>query len=185
MSLASRMDRVMAQTAPDGIAAFEQMTLEEMGNCKIAFGKAHVGKSYLEMWEQEKSWMKWFIRTYSDSQREEHKKLIIYVEKMVQQLEISNGLPTLEETETQQGIVQPRCKVHPKAKASAHMTNQAHFDAMTIMSEDPNDPWDVMEQIHTMPVTMQHQEDMNAMQNRVLAVENALTEILSLLRPGQ
>ena len=56
---------------------------------------------------------------------------------------------------------------------------------MTVMSEDPNDPWDVMEQIHTVPVTMQYQEDMNAMQNRVLAVENALTEILSLLRPGQ
>ncbi|CAL1131720.1 unnamed protein product [Cladocopium goreaui] len=184
MSLASRMDRVMAQTSPDVIAAFEQKTLEEMGNCKIAFGKAHVGKSYLEMWEQEKSWMKWFIRTYSDSQREEHKKLIIYVEKMVQQLEISNGLPTLEETETQQGIVQPRCKVHPKAKASAHMTNQAPFDAMTVMSEDPNDPWDVMEQIHTVPVTMQYQEDMNAMQNRVLAVENALTEILQPAEGG-
>jgi len=185
MSLASRVDRVMAQTSPDGVAAIEQKTLEEMGNCKIAFGKAHVGKSYLEMWETEKGWMKWFIRTYSDSHREEHRKLIIYVEKMVQQLEIDNGLPTLEETETQQGVVQPRCKVLPKAKASAHMTNQAHVDAMTVMSEDPNDPWDVMEQIHTMPVTTQFQEDMNAMQNRVLAVENALTEILSLLRPGQ
>ena len=175
----------MAQTSPDGVAAFEQKTLEEMCNCRIAFGKAHVGKSYLEMWETEKGWMKWFIRTYSDSHREEHRKLIIYVEKMVQQLEIDNGLPTLEETETQQGIVQPRCKVLPKAKASAYMTNQAHLDAMTVMSEDPNDPWDVMEQIHTVPVTMQYQEDMNAMQNRVLAVENALTEILSLLRPGQ
>ena len=185
MSLASRVDRVMAQMSPDGVAAFEQKTLEEMGNNRIAFGKAHVGKTYLEMWENEKAWMKWFIRTYSDSQREEHRKLIIYVEKMVQQHEIDNGLPPLEESETQQGIVQPRCKVLPKAKASAHMMNHATTDAMTVMSEDPNEPWDVMEPIHTMPMNLQYQEDMNVMQNRVLAVENALTEILSLLRPGQ
>ena len=174
MSLATRVDRVMAQTSPDSVEAFETKTLEEMGNYRVAFGKAHVGKSFSEMWETEKSWMKWFIRTYSDSHRDEHRKLIIYVEKMVQKHEVENGLP-----EIQQAVVMPRCKMQPKAKSQRSQMTQAQIDAMTVMSEEPLDPWDVME-----PTTSIH-EDMISMQNRVCAMENAVTEILSLLRPAQ
>ena len=85
MNLSSRIDRVLSLSSPDGVAAFEQKSLEDMGNCRVSFGKAHMGKSFLEMWENEKHWVKWFVRTYANSQKEEHRKMIIYVEKMVQQ----------------------------------------------------------------------------------------------------
>ena len=176
MSLASRVDRVLAQTSPDSVEAFEMKTLEDMGNYRVTFGKAHVGKSFSEMWENEKSWMKWFIRTYSDSQRDEHPRLFIYVEKMVQKHEAENGLP-----EIQQGVVMPRCKMQPKAKCQPSTMTQGQIDAMTVMSEDPNDPWDVMEQI---PMSS-YQEEMLSMQNRVCVMENAVNEILSPLRPAQ
>ena len=43
---------------------------------------------------------------------------------------------------------------------------------MTVMREDPYDPWDVMGPVH-----MGHQ-------NCVVSIENALSEILSLIRPA-
>ncbi|CAL1133447.1 unnamed protein product [Cladocopium goreaui] len=132
------------------------------------------------MWETEKAWVKWFIRTYADSQKEEHRKMVIYVERMVQQHETDQGLPPLDLPEPHQGIVQPRCKGYPKAKAAPATASNMPADVMTVMSEDLNDPWDVME-----PMTREfHQdplpEEVQALQTRVLSIENALTEILSL-----
>lgn len=109
MSLSSRVERVLSQNSPDSVEAFEMKSLEEMGNNRVSFGRAHVGKSFLEMWETEKNWVKWFIRTYADSQKEEHRKMVIYVERMVQQQEAEQGLPPMDMPEPQQGIVQPRC----------------------------------------------------------------------------
>ena len=58
-------------------------------------------------------------------------------------------------------------------------------DVMTVMSEDLFDPWDVMEpmtrEVHRDPLP----EEVQALQTRVLSIENALTEILSLMRPTQ
>lgn len=156
-----------------------------MGNHRVSFGRAHVGKSFLEMWENEKAWVKWFIRTYADSQKEEHRKMVIYVEKMVQQHETDQGLPPLDLPEPHQGIVQPRCKGYPKAKAVPATASNMPADVMTVMSEDLNDPWDVMEpmnrEFHQDPLP----EEVQALQTRVLSIESALTEILSLMRPAQ
>ena len=185
MSLSSRVERVLSRNSPDSVEAFEAKSLEEMGNSRVSFGRAHVGKSFLEMWENEKAWVKWFIRTYADSQKEEHRKMVIYVEKMVQQHETDQGLPPLDLPEPHQGIVQPRCKGYPKAKAAPASASNMPADVMTVMSEDLFDPWDVMEpmtrEVHRDPLP----EEVQALQTRVLSIENALTEILSLMRPTQ
>ena len=184
MSLSSRVDRAMSQKDGDSVEAFQQKSLEDMGNYRVTFGRSHVGKSFLEMWQNEKTWVKWFVRTYGDSQKDEHRKMISFVEKMVQQHEQDQGLPPLTGDEPHQGIVQPRCKGHPKSKA-APTAPQMQGDHMTVMSEDPMDPWDVME-----PMTLGHQaeglqEEVMGLQNRMTSMENALTEILSLIRPSQ
>eukprot|EP00435_Cladocopium_sp_Y103_P003138 s2545_g1.t1 len=95
MSLASRVDRVLSQSSPDSLEMFKQKSLEEMGTYRMAFGKVLVGKLYLEVWQNEKTWVKWFCRIYGDSQKEEHPKMLHFVEKMVQQHEQDHGLPDL------------------------------------------------------------------------------------------
>eukprot|EP00435_Cladocopium_sp_Y103_P038133 s1537_g10.t1 len=132
------------------------------------------------------SQVKWFCRTYGDSQKEEHRKVLIYIEKMVQQHEIDQGLPALSSTERQQGMVQPRCKGHPKAKASPVPMTHLTEDGMIVMSEEIEDPWDVMGQVYTRtPLETQRQEEIQALQSRVLSMESTLTEILGLLRRNQ
>ena len=125
MNLSSRIDRVLSLSSPDGVAAFEQKSLEDMGNCRVSFGKAHVSKSFLEMWENEKHWVKWFVRTYADSQKEEHRKMIIYVEKMVQQQESQQGLPPLDTPEPQQRDCADAAREFPKPRRLWHRPTMA------------------------------------------------------------
>ena len=104
--------------------------------------------------------------------------MVIYVERMVQQQEAEQGLPLMDMPEPQQGIVQPRCKGYPKAKPAPASSNNVPVDMMTVMR-------DVMEPLNRERHQDPLPEEVQALQTRVLSIENALTEILSLMRPSQ
>jgi hypothetical protein len=185
MSLSSRFDRVMTKAVDDSVDQFQQLTVQEMGDAKITFGKAHMGRTYLEMWLEEQNWIKWFIRTYSDSQKVEHRKLLIYVEKMISAHELEHKLPPMESMT--QGVVMPRCKGQPKAKAS---TAVDPFMFMEASSNIGTEQWDVMDPEETLAHNARgldedpHLESIEALQARMLHVESALMEILQHVRPA-
>ena len=59
MSLTDRLSRLAkTQTEEDSMMSFKAMSLEEMGQTPITFGKAHVGKNFMEIWTVEKQWLK-------------------------------------------------------------------------------------------------------------------------------
>ncbi|CAL1156393.1 unnamed protein product [Cladocopium goreaui] len=167
---------------PEGIEAFQQLSLAEMAETRVTFGRTHVGKTYEELWNQEKGWIKWFCKTYQDSTKEEHRKLLIYVERKVERLELEHELPTLEAPAVQQGIVRPRSEAMPKAKSASTPPTETVTVDDTNISEEIWEPWDV-----TLPMDgaemISQQENIGALQVRVLNIENALTEILTLIRP--
>eukprot|EP00435_Cladocopium_sp_Y103_P033065 s2915_g8.t1 len=184
-SLASRLDRVIAQGSTDSVEAFRQLPVEEMGEHRITFGRTHVGRTYSEMWATEKGWVRWFSKVFADSQKDEHRKVLIYIEAMVTQHEQTYNMTPLQETDVHQGVIAPvpKAKTWPKSKA-------APAPAMSVTSEineevEPWDPWDIMDQV-TRPAHVDmanHQQEVNdAMQTRILHVENALTEILNHVR---
>jgi hypothetical protein len=181
MSLSSRIDRVL-QGNPEGLEAFQQLSLAEMAETRVTFGRSHVGKTYEEMWNHEKGWIKWFCKTYQDSSKEEHRKLLIYVDRKVERIEMEHELPPLANPTVQQGIVQPRSKTMPNAKATAVHSVEHPTLEDTNVSEENWEPWDVMMPMHGAEVVT-HQETIGALQDRVLNIENALTEILTLIRP--
>ena len=120
---------------------------------------------------------------YVDSGKEEHKKFLIFVERKVERLELENELAPLQQT-VEQGIVMPRSKAMPKAKATAaHPAEASALAESLVMSEGIWDPWEEMEP-ETIPVGAQQTEAVEALQHRVLNIENALTEILTLIRPS-
>jgi hypothetical protein len=184
MSLSSRFDRIMAKTSDDSLDLFQQLTTQEMGAAKVTFGKAHMGRTFMEMWLEEQSWIKWFIRTYSDSQKVEHRKFLIFAEKMISIHEQEHNLPPMESME--QGVVLPRCKGQPKAKASAAM---APFMSMETSSNIGTEQWDVMDPEDLLAHNARglyedpHLESIEALQARMLHVESALMEILQHVRP--
>jgi hypothetical protein len=181
MSLSSRINQVFRGN-PEGLEAFQQLSLAEVAETRVTFGRTHVGKTCAELWNQEKGWIKWFCKTYQDSTKEEHRKLLIYVGREVERIELEQDLPPLATPTVQQGIVQPRGKTMPKAKAAAVHPVESPTGEDMIVSEEIWEPWDVTMPMNGAEVVSQ-QETMGALQDRVLNIENALTEILTLIRP--
>eukprot|EP00435_Cladocopium_sp_Y103_P042518 s19_g11.t1 len=178
MSLASRLDRVMAQGSSESLEAFKKLSIAEMGEHKVTFGKTHCGKTYSHMWQAEKGWVRWFSKTYGTSDKEEHRKMLVFIEAMIAQHEEFYEMEPIPEAEKQQ-VVAPKAKMMPKSKA-------APMPAMSVATDvseevEPWDPWDVMgPPDQSMPMTYTPQQEIiDALQCRVLTVENALNEILS------
>ena len=179
MSLSSRMERVMDRTPAESIEEFRQLDLETMSQHRITFGRTHVGKTYAEMWDQEKQWMKWFAKTYANSRKTEHMKVLAYMEKALDQYEKTHNMVPLKNPEDLQGVILPKSKCMPKSRAMP-----AHQIPVEVAEDeiDPLDPWDVMDASSTSHVAST--EMIDALQVRVLSMEGALAEILGHLRQG-
>ena len=183
MSLASRLDRVLSQGSPESVESFRTLTVVEMGETKITFGRAHVGRTYEEMWRSEKGWMRWFAKTYASSQKEEHQKLLIYIDAMVNQHETLYDMNPVTAPETNQEVIRPRPKGQPKSKAAANPAQVMSMTSESVEEGELWDPWDVMyHDVPTAAMISPQQEMIDALQSRVLNVENALTEILNHVR---
>ena len=183
MSLSSRMERVMDRTPAESIEEFRQLDLETMSQHRITFGRTHVGnhvgKTYAEMWDQEKQWTKWFAKTHADSRKTEHMKLLAYMEEALDQYEKAHNMVPLKNPEDLQGVILPKSKCMPKSRAMPADQIPVEVAEDEI---DPLDPWDVMDASSTSHVAST--EMIDALQVRVLNMEGALAEILGHLRQG-
>ena len=177
MSLADRLSRgCLPAGTGDSLDTFKALSPERMDATPISFGKAHLGKTYRQMWDQEIHWVQWFVRTFESSGKLEHQKLIHYVTMMVERMEL--------ETESEFRQL-PQPKVKAKAKSMP-----AHTVPLNPKAEEEEEAW-----MESMPLYVpmnvntenihalqQHTENIHALQHRMSGVENAVGEILNLLR---
>lgn len=68
-------------------SVFENMSLEELEQQEVSFGKTHVGKSFKQVWDHEQRWILTFSKTWGDSQKLEHRIFLLFVQRMVEQCE--------------------------------------------------------------------------------------------------
>ena len=173
MSLSKRLSELRTGAYADPLAEFRQLPFEEMCNHKIDFGRAHAGKKYLEVWHQEPSWVKWFVKTYESSDKLEHRKFLQFIELMIE-MEEKGTTPNyvLEQRD------RARLTQMPVAKAKAKMSAQPRASQDTLeqmFGEDYIEDWMEMNSgINT--------ETIDALQARMLTMENAMTEILQHIR---
>ena len=95
------------------------MNLEELRECRIEFGKAHLNKSFEKMLG-EKKYMAWFAENYRHSQKICHMKFLRFIELH------------LDHVEGQMN------QAHSKAKAKA----KAHSQAIPCVRDRPDVPHD-------------------------------------------
>mgnify|MGYP006897948629 FL=1 len=171
MSLTDRLSRLAkTQTEEDSMMSFKAMTLEEMGQTPITFGKAHVGKNFMEIWTVEKQWLMWFTKTYASSSKTDHMKLLHYTELMVSQAETE-----AESDQQQMPLMQP----HPKPKAKGKASNPTGIPMPEMFEAEP---WMESELVYVPPSLQQ--EELTVLQDRMSSLEGAMTEILNHLRQG-
>ncbi|CAL1163657.1 unnamed protein product, partial [Cladocopium goreaui] len=163
MSLSERLSRLSSSKGdPEEMEKFKMLSLEEMGSSPITFGKAHLGRPYAEIWNQEAKWLQWFVRTYETSQKIDHMKLLHYVTLMIERSE------TETPTEPSQMPV-PRTKPKPKSQP-AQMVSE--------ISDGEEDTWLEMQNPPTYSLTAMESENIIALQTRMNHLEGAVSEIL-------
>ena len=98
-ALSARLARVMGEAkkeeALDQLEAFKLLSLDEMGQAKIDFGSAHLGRTYSEIWEKEGKYVKWFQASYHSLNKVNHQKFIHYISLRVTYAEHQLGLNSL------------------------------------------------------------------------------------------
>ena len=113
-----------------------------MGQAKIDFGSAHLGRTYSEMWEKEGKYVKWFQASYHSSNKVNHQKFIHYVSLRVTYAEHQLGLNSQDlQPSPSQRPLHPALKSKAKAKPIQEVTPQDLAD----LAEDES--WEPVQEI--------------------------------------
>ena len=86
--LADRLRRLTldSQAGSEAVEQVMAMTLPELQECRIDFGKAHLNKTFREM-TGETRYMAWFAETYRHSQKICHMKFLRFIELHLDEME--------------------------------------------------------------------------------------------------
>ena len=76
--LAQFQEEVKKEQTQDDLRDIEQLSLSALKTMPIAFGKAKLGMTFEEAF-QDQSWAKWFVNTYENSEKAEHRNFLRFV----------------------------------------------------------------------------------------------------------
>ena len=153
---------------------FHQYSMEQMENMQIQFGKTHVGKTFLQMWQNEQSWVLWFTQHYSKSTKWEHRMFLYYVECKVERCETTGcKVPLVSVKEAAPKVESNPTFKSPLAKSQAAPPMEIGEMTAWDFEEDP-EMFEVIEKQAAMTQA-------NQMEARMASMENAINRIVQHL----
>ena len=158
----------MAPSTPTDIP---QVPLEELRNEKMSFGKTHLGKTYEEIWTGYPEWIRWFYQHYRQSNKAAHRRVIMYIEKKVEEMESLEAQPSQTPVMPKSHAAPKVMPLQAKAKAGPAPSTGSH----PLVMDEPAIPWPASED----------RMMVQGLQQRVLNMENVLQQILQHIAPPQ
>lgn len=173
MSLSQRLKMVQVQTTVE-VASLDHLTLDELASEIVTFGAKHQGKSYQDVWADQE-WVQFMVARYQSSTKEAHRRFLKYVELKVEELENQQHVvPPTTSVTTKSGNTKPKAKSKSLAKAS-----------MPTFSPDGDEGWDMEPEMYMHETTgiagLPLTEEMHAMQQRMLHMEDALGRVITYI----
>lgn len=170
-NLAARLQQSMtSRTQEISKEEVYQMSYEELGQCIIKFGEAHVGKRYEEL-IPETRYVTWFASRYKDSPKIEHVKFLRFLQLHVEKLEKTDAENPKKSQTKNKETYQPKAKVAPK-------TSIPH----TEIEDDDEDTWSRCE---SPKMSSPDQTEFMALQNRLAQMETMMQQVLMHLSQSQ
>ena len=172
--LAERLRKLsMDNTASsESIEKIMDMTLEELSQCPIDFGKAHLGKLYRDMTSDTK-YLAWFAETYKHSQKIGHIRFLRFIELHLNKIEGQMAQAGPKSRAKAKGA--PKQQSRPPVADLPHDPWHPPSDEEELMGQ----PWEPVR-----APTME-EEKIVMMRERMGEMENVSQQILSHLNPGQ
>jgi len=182
-SLSQRLKQIQVPTEPVKVD-FSHLSLSDLEMTKIEFGQTHQGKTYNEMWLHHQDWVLWFAGRYEKSGKENHQKLLFYIQKMVERAELAGtNVPMTK------GAPPKSSMTASKAKAMPKMTPQPQIEAPSVwdMTEEEFEIFAAEEAEMALSVAAPegNNPDVSHLEHRMLQVETTLSQIITLLENVQ
>jgi hypothetical protein len=179
-SLSQRLLQMQTHVAIQ-VEDLSHLTLEELHTEAISFGQKHRGQSFQETWKDQE-WVSWMVSHYGHSTKTSHRRFLRYVELKLdhheaQQLPIpvvpQDSLPmtssgakgSAKSAGPSPGMIAAKAKIRPQHPGLVHLPDM----------EDAG--WALEPGTYTQG-TMNQDPNMEAMQQRMLNQENALTRVI-------
>ena len=129
----ARLQRVQANMPREEAEEIPDVSLADLKVEKMTFGKTHMGRTYEEIWLGYPEWMTWFYQHYRMSTKAAHRRVILFIEKMVEETEA-------QQSSSAQTPVQPKTQATPKImtlmpKSKTNTRPIGHGDASPVASE--------------------------------------------------
>ena len=170
-ALAGRLRKMSLTDAdsPEALEAVMKMTLSELSQCPIDFGKTHLGKKFKDMVGETK-YLTWFAETYKHSKKLSHVRFLRFIQLHLDQIDeqMNHAAP----------------KSAAKAKGAPKSMNRPPVPEM------PLDPWHhpsseeeemVEAPWESVNPNSVNDEEVAMMRNRMGEMESVLQQILSHL----
>lgn len=169
----------------------DHLTLEDLENEVITFGDVHQGHTYTQAWADQE-WVRFMTSRYRKSTKEAHMRFLRFVELKVEAMEAEMLQRPIQPMPKAKGYPKAAAKSHPRnsARTSPSAPNGANFDTLpNVISFDTTslDGEGGMESENEMYETMitslqaENRENVQALQARMLSMENALTRVINHL----
>jgi len=160
-----------------------QKPCPQLENMRMDFGSTHRGKTYATMWSDHQDWIKWFIDHYQNSTNVKHRRILHYIELKIERHELEGTTvpaPTVE-TAVEKIKVGPTAPLPKKMSAAKTQAKSSAAIKAEIM-EELEEPWEEIDVGELSLVQLEQQEtraEMQALQSRMLNMENALQTIVN------
>lgn len=190
MSLSQRLKGLQLKSEPNP-TDFAHLTLQDLENETVDFGKKNQGRTYMEIWNTDQEWVTFMADRYSKSHNMSHRKFLRFVELMIQ-LHEEQQLPVVVQTgrgsteDSGHAASLPKAKAsakgQPKAKAGAALSSgflePTHFP---LMDEELQEEIEMYNSLTMVAPPLSQSPEFSAMQERMLNLENALTKVVNHL----
>ena len=171
MSLSQRLRRVQGPPVNIEMPSLSHLTLEDLSQEIVTFGQKYMGCHFRDTWEDQE-WVQFMVSRYGKSPKESHRRYLRYVELKVEALEESQE--TIPLRSNPQGVL----RSHAKAKAMARHIGTPINTSLP----DGEADWDIAPEMYASQTIADQNiyttEDMEAIQQRMLNMENALSRVI-------
>lgn len=187
MSLTDRL-KSLQREVPEPLTDLSHLTLADLQDEVINFGKQHKGHTFAEAWEDQ-AWISFMTARYSKSSDPNHRKLMRFIDLQVShheahQLVIPVRAHPASRMDSGQIVGMPKSAAKAKAKAKSSMRTGAGTSSgyMHPIPLDEMTEAEMEEELGTYASPTTHalteQPEFLAVQERLLNMENALTRVV-------
>jgi hypothetical protein len=193
MSLLSRLQKVQKETTMDGLA--DVTCWADMNEELITFGKAHKGKTFLELFETDENYVEWFVSHCSPPsavQKKFHRYIELRIENQEKDLGIGEANSSTEKP-NQKEKSEPKPKSKVKSEAKPEVTKMTpplwEAEAVVIPVDHPQNrgTMEKLEELYGHMAHLEHQGTTTAQLlqeqcHRTQRLEGVLEEMVNQIR---